>query len=286
VAERRSAQRGSHPTDLPAPLGGLSIHAGEGCRYVNLYIHDNLGSGVNFWSTARDSEMHGCVIVNNGWDGPDRAHGHAIYTQNETGWKTFSANILSAREGGGRQTMQAYGSAKAYVNNFLFIDNIAYAQGRFLVGGGRPSRNIRLLRNHFLGVPLQVGYTAPENEEVELRTNTVFRSSLSIQRFKQVVQENNRIIGPADDLNNSPPRVVWIPNDYDPERAHLVVYNGAKSPVVRVPAPPFFPSGRTARFMDPLDLHGAPSFQGTLEAEGVDLPVPGEYAVLVVFLLP
>jgi hypothetical protein len=88
------------------PWGGLNVNAGTGCKYINLVIHDNC-QGVSFWSGARDSELYGCLIYDNGWQGTDRGHGHAVYTQNRDGTKTIRDCIMT---GGFGFTMHAYGS--------------------------------------------------------------------------------------------------------------------------------------------------------------------------------
>lgn len=86
---RKLDEPGSHPTSYNRPWGGLNVHSGRGCQYVNLVIHDN-AQGISFWSGATDSEVHGCILYDNGWQAPDRGHGHAIYTQNKEGLKTPS----------------------------------------------------------------------------------------------------------------------------------------------------------------------------------------------------
>src|SRR5438309_1818301 len=82
-----------------------------------------------------DTEIYGCIIYDNGWPATDRGHGHAIYTQNKDGITTISDCIMT---GGHGYTMHAYGSSRAYVDNFRLLQNIAYKGGSFLIGGGRP----------------------------------------------------------------------------------------------------------------------------------------------------
>jgi hypothetical protein len=82
---RTSVQSGSNPTDIPQKK--LSIY-GARARMINCTIHDYADFG--WWSTAIDSELNGCLIYSNGWDAPDRGHGHGVYTQNRPeGRKTF-----------------------------------------------------------------------------------------------------------------------------------------------------------------------------------------------------
>ncbi|GAG42894.1 unnamed protein product, partial [marine sediment metagenome] len=44
---------GSHPADLGSPFGGLNVTGGQGCRFINLLIQNNLGNGVGWWSSSR-----------------------------------------------------------------------------------------------------------------------------------------------------------------------------------------------------------------------------------------
>ena len=76
------------------PWGGLNVSGGKRCKFINLVIHDN-SQGVSWWAGSQDSEMHGCILYDNGWAGTDRGHGHAIYTQNKQGIKTISDCIFT-----------------------------------------------------------------------------------------------------------------------------------------------------------------------------------------------
>ena len=58
-------------------------------KFINLVIH-HARQGLSYWAEDRDSEVHGCIIYDNGWPAVDRGHGHAIYTQNKDGIKTIS----------------------------------------------------------------------------------------------------------------------------------------------------------------------------------------------------
>jgi hypothetical protein len=265
VEKRVTAQKGSWPSDLPG-TGGLEIQAGKGCKFINLVIHDNLLGGVGWWVGSTDSELYGCLIYNNGWKGPDRDHGHCVYAQNRDGVKTIAACVMSVPAWGGSYTMHAYGSSKAYVDHFVIEDNIAYERGTFLVGGGRPSRGLRVARNYLHKVGMRIGYGAPENEDVELLDN-VAPAGLDLKPFKKVVESGNVRQLPAA-------KVVWIPNKYDSDRAHVAIYNGAKAEAVEVDVP--WP----ARLLDPKDVYGKPLVAG----EGkLRVPMAGEFAAFVAF---
>lgn len=271
--ERRvSAQKGSHPSDLPT-ADGLSVRSGRGLVFVNLLIHDNPGNGVGWWTPAEGGEIHGAVIYGNGWKGPDRGHGHAIYTQNREPVKTISGCILSAGFDGG-YSLHAYGSSRAWVDHYVVEENIAYGPGPFLVGGGRPSRGLRIRRNFLYRASLRVGYSAPENEDAEVRDNVVVGGDISILRFKAAVSEGNvRTIPDA--------RTVLLPNRYDPSRAHVAAFNAPRAPSVPLEAGAFLPPGTPFRLLDPHNLHGPPVLRGRAPEGPLALPVAGEFAAFV-----
>ena len=164
--------------------------AGTGCKFINLVLHDN-SQGVSWWAGSTDSELYGCIIYDNGWAGTDRGHGHAIYTQNRDGTKTIDDCILT---GGYGYTLHAYGSDRAFVDHYTVEGNIAYAAGTFLIGGGRPSRGIRVRDNVLHGVAMQLGYAAPSNEDCVGRDNLIIDGGLSINRFSRVDNQGNLVL--------------------------------------------------------------------------------------------
>jgi hypothetical protein len=272
---RVSKEPGSHPNDLNRPWGGLNILAGTGCKYINLVIHDN-AQGVSFWTPATHSELHGCLIYDNGWSAPDRGHGHAIYTQNQDGLKTLSDNVMT---GGYSYTMHAYGSSRAYVDNYLVEGNIAYDGGTFLIGGGRPSRGIRVLRNVLYRVSMQIGYSAPQNEDCEVRDNTIV-GGLSINKYKEVVNEGNLVIA-KDAPRPQGATVVLRPNRYESVRANLAILNWDKAAEVQI-ASDWLKDGATYRLMDPRDFFGALVYELRCQSGKLAVPMKGEFAAFVV----
>jgi hypothetical protein len=273
IEKRETKQTGSFPTDLP-PSGGLDVNSGDHHKMIDLVIHDNTTNGIGWWTPSIGGEIHGCLIYKNGWRAPDRGHGHCIYTQNKDEIKTISNCILSVAPQAGSHAMHAYGSDKAYVDNFLIEDNIVYGTGPFLVGGGRPSHNIKVFRNYLDRVPMRIGYGA-ENEDCEVRDNVIAGGKLTIQKYKTAVNERNTLELPAR-------RAVLIPDKYDPDRAHLVVYNGAKAAEVPIDASTFLKPGDAFRLMDPEDVFGKPVHKGTYEGGTLAVPARNDFVVFVV----
>jgi len=291
---RRTEQPGSHPTDLTGPAGGLHVQKCTGCKFINLVIHQTY-QAIGLWKDAVDAEVHGCLLYDNGWQAPDRGHGHCIYTQNETGVKTISSCIMSALYNGS-YTMHAYGSSRAYIDNYLLEDNIAYERGPFLVGGGRPSRGIRAFRNYLYGVNMRIGY-ATHVEDAELRDNVILNGSLSIKECRQLVEEGNLVLKEGDSrpvptaVGVGTPtasqvgegaKVVLIPNKYDPNRAHLVIYNWQKAKTVPVKVAPFLQPGDSFRLLDPKDFFGKPLLEGNCQGNTISVPVDGGFGAFVV----
>ena len=267
---------GSFPKDFTRPWGGLDVHGGRRCKYIGLVIH-GCRQGVSWWSGSRDSELHGCLIYDNGWPATDRGHGHAVYTQNKDGTKAITDCIMT---GGHGYTLHAYGSKNAFVDNFLIEGNVAYNAGTFLVGGGRPSRHIRVLDNYLHGVSMQVGYSAPSNEDCEVRNNVIVNGDLTIKKFKKVVKEGNVVL-PKRAKRPAEPRVVLRPSKYDPHRANLVLYNFGGKRTVDVDPGMFLKRGESYRLMNPRAFFGKPLLAGTFDGKPLRVPVSGEFAAFV-----
>ena len=262
--------------NLNRPWGGLNVYAGEQCKFINLVIHDN-AQGVSWWAGSTDSELHGCIVYDNGWPGTDRGHGHAVYTQNRDGTKTIADCLFT---GGYGYTLHAYGSSRAFVDNYHVEGNMAWAGNTFLIGGGQPSRGIRVLTNLFHGVPVQLGYDAPTNVDCEVRGNILVNAGLKIQRFHQVRQEGNLLLGGKE------PRpegydVVLRPNRYDTNRAHLAIFNWQRASEVEVDVAAFLRPRDRYRLQDPRDFYGQAVLSGTTSDGLLRVPMQGEFAAFV-----
>lgn len=290
---RRVTAGGLEPAgDVNLPAGGLNIIGGAGSKFINLVVHD-MPNGVGFWRGAPDAEMHGCLVFGNGSIGPDRYHGPGIYTQNETGTKSLTDNILF---GNYSTTIQAYGSQNAWVDGFRLIGNIAFApvkagsRAQVLVGGGRPSRDLIVSENLLYEIPLQIGYTAPHNEDAVVRSNLVVNAGMSINRFRQVVQEANVVLTPKATRPDRAADVFLRINRYDANRANLAIFNWQREPVVEVNLDPFLKLGDAYRIVNALDYFGAPVAAGVYSGNSVPVRVPveertgnGEFCAYVLF---
>ncbi len=123
--------------------GGITCTA-ENMKFINLIIHDT-GTGIDAWKTAKNTEIHGCIIYhignnsyNNGnWEG----HGHGMYLQNDTfGTKEIAGNIIFSTYGYGMKVWQT--TTTAPLGNFEIYDNIIF-------NGGSASENLGGVGNNY-----------------------------------------------------------------------------------------------------------------------------------------
>jgi hypothetical protein len=154
IRDRNSNTNGQNPpSNFPSAFTILA----PGTKFINLLVHDG-AEGFEFWAPAQNSEIYGSLIYNNGWQGTDRGHGHGIYTQNKTGVKNISDNIIFQGFGLG---IQCYGSPAAYVQNYVFDGNTIFNSGalsenhqyNLLITGGHGPQNITVTNNYTYHTP-------------------------------------------------------------------------------------------------------------------------------------
>lgn len=133
----------------------VDVH-GPGTKFINCYIHD-LSSGLSLWADSIEGEAYGNIVYHVGWQGPDRGHGHAIYSQNAAGGKTrklIAENFLGEAFDIG---MQLYGSGAAFVQDYLIAGNVVWNNGLptgqnvdqiVIAGAGTSKKNIELDSNY------------------------------------------------------------------------------------------------------------------------------------------
>jgi hypothetical protein len=268
----RAAEGGGK--DLARPSGGITVHTGAECKFINLVIHGG-SYGVAWWVGSTDSEFYGCLIYDSGWMGPDRGHGgHEMYTQNQTGTKTVSDCIFT---GGYTFSMHAYGSSRAFVDNYVIEGNIASMCGTFLLGGESSGHNNTLLDNCFYATNPQVGYASKPNEGCKVNGNILSRGNLTIRNYTTgeakknlvvsgeivrqnsdaVVMEDNQVIAVVQPLPKEP-TIVLRPNKYDANRANLAIYNWQRAGNVSVDVRGFMKDGEACQLFDPRHFYGDP----------------------------
>jgi hypothetical protein len=202
--KRRTGTGGSHPSEIRR--GGVTCR-GSHVKFINLLVHDCAG-GFGFWSSGEGGEIYGCLIYNNGWIGPDRGHGHAVYAQNKTGTKRLVDNVMFNQFSFG---VHVYGSSRAFLRGFHLEGNVSFNNGSaagagkrtpaILIGGGSAAERIAVVGNYTYGDAhgggaVRLGYSARTNKDVVVRGN-YFVGSTSVQYWQRVTFEGNTVVAPS-----------------------------------------------------------------------------------------
>jgi hypothetical protein len=212
-------------------------------------IHGN-AFGIGAWASARDVEIYGTLIFDNGWEGPDRGHGHGIYTQNQIGTKWIRDNFVFDQFGGG---LHVYGSEVAYLDGYRIEGNTIFNNGslsalsgfsrNILFGGGRVATSSSIEGN-FTYFPSDrrqgdnnIGYRAG-TRDVTVTGNYFAGGHLAIigagnlQLTDNLLYLNVPVVVRNSYPDNtyvqsrpSSPAVFVRRNEFDQDRSHVIVYN-------------------------------------------------------------
>ena len=222
---------GADPVDYKRPTGVI-VH-GKGTRLVNLVVHD-AGSGVAMWMPAIDAEVYGCVIYNNGWQGPQRGHGVGIAAQNETGTKRIRDNIVYRQFNDG---INIYGTDEAFLSGFEVDGNVSFDNGLpskagfasdLFIGGGTPASRIKVSNNYTfrtdgLGTA-RFGYEPQILNDDLVLTNNYFVGQTFLDNWTSATVEGNTFTGAQNLLEIRVPAgktirdYKWNDNAYYPDQ--------------------------------------------------------------------
>ncbi len=311
--KRASTESGSEPADVrrSSCIGVTQDGPHEGIRLINLLLHDG-ANGIGAFKDARNLEIYGNLVYNNGWDGPDRGHGHGIYAQNETGTMRIEDNVVFDQFGAG---IHVYGSEAATLDNFWIVGNVVFGNGvpsrhgfsrNLLLGGGRVARNARVESNIFYLPPsggretgggANLGYHAGLEGAV-VRDNWFANGdggiSLYLVRAHGVEMTGNRFVQPVSGFAETAfPRnryyrekerptgtyLVVRPNRYEKGRGHVVVLNWDHKPSVDAKLGSLLLPGTPFEVRNAQDFFGKPVASGVFDGSPVRLPMTGLAAV-------
>jgi hypothetical protein len=284
--KRRSDEAGPWPSDLQR--GGGITSKGAGNRFINLIIHD-MTEGIGLWSESRGSLAYGNIIFNNGWQGPDRSHGHGIYTQNESGAREIAENLLFNQFSHG---IHAFGSEVAHLDYIVLRGNVAFNNGMIgksgperdiLLGGGRRAIDPVVEENMTYGPSqVNVGYIAGCTNATIARNRFWAVGPLQLVDCAPVGQERPTdpstampLLYPDNFFNASRPKetvVLVRPNRYEPGRAHVVIYNWSRRPTVSIDLSTVLADGDRFELLD-VQNHAAPPVASGVYRPGEPLSV-------------
>jgi hypothetical protein len=295
------------PQKRPESAYGIRIHQGRRShhlKFINIIIHDMPAQGIGWWHANKNSEIYGSLIFYNGVNQFD----HGIYVNNIEGAKRMVDNIIFDNASHGIHAYSETGPAKLnnlYLEGNTLFDNgsIGYTtnKGKYgiprrniLIGGNQIAQSPTIIDNYtyypdLSGESLNLGYRAGSmgatvennylaggrlflggiNEGMLMKQNTILGLSLPEVTFSQ---NSFLVISPTD------PKVFLRPNQYEPGRANVTIYNWDRRPVVHLS-----PQDLQAVGIRPGDRWELRSVQdyfsdiltGTYEGSGIDVPMTG-----------
>jgi hypothetical protein len=299
-ADRTWSQTGNG--GRPHALANYALHT----KYISLVVHD---AGVGFYNDPRqyDVEIVGCVFYNNGWQGPDRGHGHAIYLRSNTGPVYAHDNVLFNQFGYGVHVYTNPGDG--LLNNIHIESNIAFNNGtlatnssssNILVGGDDKADGDVVTGNLTYYPPgvsatnMKIGYGSLVNGSVELTDNYVVGGGpvLSMGYWTSSTVSGNSFIGTGSVLSLVDPtlspskftgqtaaslptttKVVVRRVAYETGRANIAVYNWGNAGEVSVNLDGILPLGAQYEIRNVQNMNGAAVTSGTFNGGSVALPI-------------
>ncbi len=300
ATNRSSAERGSGPTDLKTN-GGVTVLYGNNTCIINFIVHDNVGGGFASWRPASNSELYGNIIYNNGWTAPDRGHGHAIYAQNQVGYKKLTNNIIFFGYGTGIHVYTQGGQ----INGFDVQKNTWFMTGasdprasqkkdNCLIGGFQPVLGLRLKNNQGYSQNsrgTRIGYGGSVEGQDAILDNNYLSENLWIAGHWDRFDVSNTsilrgIMGSSqtyinniagNNFQSSPPvsgkKIFVNANAHDARRAKVVIYNYDEDASVPVDLSSVLKLGEAYRIHSVFDLFSVPLIAGVYDGGNVEIPM-------------
>jgi hypothetical protein len=238
------------PSDLPT--AECNIRA-VGVKFINCIIHDMLSLYIG--QEAETAEFYGCLSYHHGWLAPIRGHGHAVYVQNSAVTQMLVKDcIFHDCFGWGPH---AYAGLGTLLKNIVIEGNASFKSGS-LSGTARPD--------------ILLGADSGQSTGCSIKSNMTYGGSVGVYFYEAgaaledftdnycpnnkgqawggytAVTESGNYWGPA--VGN---QVFLRPNDYDPNRANLIVYNQAEANAINKDVSSIFGASGTVKAYNAQD---------------------------------
>ncbi len=272
--------------------------SGDYTRMINLIVHDT-SQGVLTGEGATDARIYGNLFYYNGYDSPDRGHGHGIYAQNLGSTpKPIYDNIIFQQFGWG---IHAYGEG-GHLDNLDFQGNVSFNNGglsggwhtNILVGGTQNKATNTKLTSNFTyntaqGNNNNLGYSAGCTNPSITNNYLASGTALGISNCSGLTITGNTFYGSISGFTQSGfpsntyygstrptgVKVFVRPNAYEAKRANIVVYNWDLQSTVSVDVSGVLASGDGFEVRNAQDFFGAPVLTGTYGGGSITLPMTG-----------
>ena len=256
---RISTIAGSSPPQISRGTGVYVI--GQGITIDNFVVHD-AADGIALPESSAGATVQNTICYYNGWQGPDRGHGHGLYIQNRIGIKTIRDVISFNNFATG---MKAFGQ-NGYAVGVDFDGVISFNNGsvrqsgmgretNLYVGTDGPPADLISIRNTSLyhpngGENMHLGYIA-SNKGFTLRDTYIAGGSIQVDvtKWETALVTGNTFVTPALGIWSSqtnisvktisstiPFSAVWDSNSYfdaappfSNGRRYTFLYTGCKN---------------------------------------------------------
>lgn len=298
---RRSTQTGSAPSDILQPAGITVLS--PNVKIINNIVHDT-STGLASWKDASDNEFYGNIVYYNGWDAPDRGHGHGAYMQNRAGTKYLIDNIVFNMFEIG---LQIYGSSATELNNFHLEGNIVFNSGvmaghysrNLFIGGGVVANN-PVLKSNFTYYPTSWNHGGDNNigaygggkgcTNLVLENNYLVSGGIALTLNQCTISSfrDNTLFGELRNfsaashpqnsflLRKRPAgaKVFVRPNRYETGRAHIAVYNWDQAASVEADLSGIgLAPGDTFEIRDAQNFFGPPVLTAAYTGAKISIPM-------------
>jgi len=174
----------------------ILVYNSVGDRFINLVVHDAgkyAGIAQFTWTGARQTEIHGCIVYNNG---REYNLDHGLYVQNDvaTGMLYVTDNIIFNNWARGIQAYAKVDTRRETISGIVIEGNVAFHNGsiskpanhtkQIMVGGLVPASDIVVRRNYTYwrgasprnpdALSLNIGFVfGPDNADVVVENNYI-----------------------------------------------------------------------------------------------------------------
>lgn len=282
-------------------------------KYINLIVHDG---GVGFYNepaSSLDVEVAGCLFYNNGWQGPDRGHGHGLYLKSLVGPLLARDNVVFNQFGYGIHAYTNAGTGKLI--NIHITGNVAFNNGllaskpgsapNILVGGADYASGDEVADNFtYFGpalraadVNVRIGFGRTRNGDVQVTGNyfaggdpvlelgywaaaRVANNTLLARGSGPLIRRLDQAAGATqiwrDNRESTPPaesKIVVRPNPYEAGRGIIIAYNWAHADTVTADLSAVLGRGDDYEIRSVQDVFGPPVAAGTFDGGAVRVPM-------------
>lgn len=195
--------RSSEDKDFQA-VSGISHVDGEDCKFINLKVYNNPGSGIGSWKRTGGSVIDGCLIYNNGYMSKVRGSGVGIYVQNQSDKIRYIINntIFNNYYKGIEVWSASSGAKVEFVKNVTLKKNVIFNNGN---AGGKFVDNVIIATNDTDGINVAKNIVFDSNvlyhnSDFTTKTNSGDGASLTLgfsakAPVEDITVTNNIIIG-------------------------------------------------------------------------------------------